>query len=67
MTTMNAGIRTLPGMIFLSSEINRLLSVSTAIVVSPMPSPFIAEVVTARVGHIPRVRTKVGFSFTSPL
>lgn len=29
--------------------------------------PFIADVVTARVGHIPSIMTKVGFSFIIPL
>ena len=55
------------GMIFLSKEINRLLSARTAIVVSPIPRPFMAEVVTASVGHMPSISTKVGFSFTRPL
>ena len=55
------------GMIFRSKEINILLRANTTIVVSPMPSPLIADVVTARVGHIPSISTKVGFSFTSPL
>ena len=36
-------------------------------VVSPMPSPFMALVVTARVGHIPSIITKVGFSLIIPL
>ena len=67
MITMNAGILTLFGITFLSSEMIRLLIISTAVVARPMPSPFIAEVVTARVGHIPRVRTKVGFSLNNPL
>ena len=29
-------------------------------------APFIADVVTASVGHIPSIRTSVGFSFTRP-
>ncbi len=44
-----------------------MLSASTTIVVNPIPNPFIAEVVTASVGHIPNISTKVGFSFTIPL
>ena len=36
-------------------------------VVSPIPSPFIAEVVTASVGHIPSISTKVGFPLIIPL
>ena len=31
---------------------------------SPIPSPLIADDVTAKVGHIPSIRTKVGFSTT---
>ena len=65
--TMNAGILTLSGMTFLSAEMKRLLNARTAAVVSPIPSPFIAEVVTASVGHMPSVRTKVGFSLIIPL
>ena len=44
-----------------------LEKIKTAVVESPMPIPFIAEVVTASVGHIPSIRMKVGFSFTIPL
>ena len=65
--TMNAGILTLSGITFLSTEIKRLLSARTAAVVSPIPRPFMADVVTASVGHIPRVRTNVGFSLIMPL
>ena len=35
-------------------------------VASPIPIPFTADVVVARVGHIPRTRTKVGLFFTIP-
>ena len=63
---MNAGIRTLSGITFLSNDINALESIRTAVVVSPMPSPFMAEDVTARVGHIPSIITKVGFSVIIP-
>jgi len=65
--TIKAGILTLSGIILRSSDIIRLLSASTTIVERPMPSPFIADVVTASVGHMPRVSTKVGFSFIIPL
>ena len=65
--TMNAGILTLSGITFLRSDMKRLLRVSTAAVVSPIPSPLTAEVVTARVGHMPSVRTSVGFSLMMPL
>ena len=62
MITMNAGILTLSGMILRMAEMIILLSASTTIVVSPIPNPFMADVVTARVGHMPKVSTKVGFS-----
>jgi hypothetical protein len=39
----------------------------TNIVASPMLIPFTAEVVVAKVGHIPRRSTKVGFSLIRPL
>ncbi len=41
--------------------------IRTAVVVSPIPTPLIAEVVTARVGHIPSIKTNVGFSLITPL
>ena len=43
--TIYAGILTLFGIMFLSREINRLLSASTTKVVKPIPKPFIADVV----------------------
>ena len=66
MITMYAGIRTLSGISFRSREIMKLLIVRITIVVSPMPSPLIAEDVTASVGHIPSIWTKVGFSVIIP-
>jgi hypothetical protein len=39
---------------------------STAIVANPIDIPFRAEVVVASVGHIPSIRTNVGFSLTMP-
>ena len=65
-TTINAGIRTLSGIILRNKEIITLLNANTTVVVSPIPKPFIAEVVTAKVGHIPSIRTKVGFSLNNP-
>ena len=65
--TINAGIRTLPGITPRSREIIRLLSANTTAVVSPIPKPLMADVVTANVGHIPSIKTKVGFSFSKPL
>ena len=65
--TMNAGIRTLSGMILRRSEINRFEKIRTTVVVRPIPIPFDAEVVIASVGHIPRSSTNVGFSLIIPL
>ena len=65
--TINAGILTLEGITLRKREIKRLLRASTTMVVSPIPSPLMAEVVTASVGHMPSISTKVGFSFTTPL
>jgi hypothetical protein len=39
---------------------------STAIVARPIDIPFMAEVVVASVGHIPSIKTSVGFSLTIP-
>ena len=44
-----------------------LEQMSTNVVAKPMDKPFTADVVVARVGHMPRSRTNVGFSFNSPL
>jgi hypothetical protein len=64
---MKAGIRTLSGIRFLINEITMFDIMSTAIVATPIPIPFIAEEVTPNVGHIPRISTNVGFSFNIPL
>ena len=64
---MKAGMRTLLGISPRSREMRRLLNARTTSVVSPIPRPFMAEVVTASVGHMPSISTKVGFSFTIPL
>jgi hypothetical protein len=56
----------LSGIIFLSKEITTFDPSSTKAVASPILNPFNAEDVVARVGHIPRIRTKVGFSFINP-
>jgi hypothetical protein len=47
-------------------EITKLVQISTAIVASPIDIPFMAEVVVASVGHIPSIKTNVGFSLTIP-
>ncbi len=65
-TTMNAGIRTRSGMMLRSAEISILDRISTTVVDTPMPMALIALDVTANVGHIPSIITKVGFSFIIP-
>jgi hypothetical protein len=66
MTTMNTGIRTISGVRFLIREITTFEQMSTNIVASPIDKPFMALVVVASVGHIPSIRTNVGFSLTMP-
>ena len=66
MTTMKTGMRTLSGVRLLSSEMTTLVQMSTTIVASPIDSPLMADVVVARVGHMPSIRTNVGFSLTMP-
>jgi hypothetical protein len=66
-TTINTGIRTLSGTIFLIIEITIFDIMSTAIVATPIPIPLIAEEVTPSVGHIPKIRTNVGLSLIIPL
>ena len=65
-TTINDGILILSGIIFLIKEITIFEHIKTTAVESPIPSPFIAELVTASVGHIPITCTKVGFSSMIP-
>ena len=60
-------MRTRSGMIFRSAEMIRFENTRTAVVDNPIPTPLIAVVVTARVGHMPNIRTKVGFSLMIPL
>lgn len=67
MTTTKTGMRTMSGVRFLMRDITRFEQMSTNIVASPIDRPLIAEVVVASVGHIPKRRTNVGFSFTTPL
>ena len=54
------------GVSFLISEMTMLEQISTTIVASPIIRPFKALVVVASVGHMPSIRTKVGFSLTMP-
>jgi hypothetical protein len=67
MTTMKAGIRTLSGTMPLMSEITIFDMIRTTIVATPIPIPLIADDVTPRVGHIPKIRTNVGLSLSMPL
>jgi hypothetical protein len=41
-------------------------SISTNAVANPIDIPLIADEVVARVGHIPKTSTKVGFSLNIP-
>ncbi len=66
MMTIKHGIRTLAGMRFRTDDITTFEQISTNVAASPMPSAFSSDVVTARVGHIPRTNLKMGFSFHSP-
>jgi hypothetical protein len=45
----------------------RFENTRTKVVAAPIPIPFIAAVVMARVGQVPRTITKVGFSLIRPL
>ncbi len=60
-------MRTLAGTKFLMSEITTLEQMSTAMVARPMLMPLMALPVVPRVGHIPNIRTNVGFSAMMPL
>ena len=64
---MYAAILILSGINFLSSEITMFEQISTAVVDSPIPIPLTTPVVTASVGHMPRNKTKDGFSCKRPL
>jgi len=63
---MKQGILTWSGTIFLIKEIAIFEQIRTAVVDKPIPRPFIKDVVTARVGHIPITCEKVGFSSIIP-
>lgn len=66
-TTTKTGMRTISGVRFFIRDITRFEHINTNIVANPIDRPFIADVVVASVGHIPRRRTNVGFSFITPL
>lgn len=67
MTTMKTGILTLSGVRFFISDMTKLEHISTNIVANPIEIPLMADVVVAKVGHMPSRRTNVGFSFNMPL
>ncbi len=60
-------MRTMSGVRFLMRDMAMLEQMSTNIVAKPIDIPLMADVVVASVGHIPRRRTKVGFSLMMPL
>ena len=66
-TTTKTGMRTISGVRFFIRDMTILEHISTNIVARPIDSPFIADVVVANVGHMPRSSTNVGFSLTMPL
>ena len=66
-TTIYTGMCTLSGTTGAMSEMTILLRMSTNMVARPISRPFMADVVVARVGHMPSTSTKVGFSLRSPL
>ena len=63
---MKAGIRTLSGIKLRSNDITALEHTSTIVAATPIPMPFIAAVVTARVGQVPSTSRKTGFSLIMP-
>jgi hypothetical protein len=65
-TTMNEGIRTISGTMFLIQEITMFEHTNTAMVAKPIPIPLMAEEVVPNVGHIPKRSTNVGFSLIIP-
>jgi hypothetical protein len=63
---MNAGMRTLSGITFLTSEITRFDITNTNAVAAPIPKPFTADEVTPNVGQHPSNNTNTGFSRMTP-
>ena len=61
-----AGIRTSLGIIFLKRETSTLLQIKTKVTASPIPTPFIAIVVKARVGQVPKTNFNEGFCAIKP-
>ena len=61
-----AGMRTLSGIKLRSNDITALEQTSTIVAAMPIPKPFTAAVVTARVGQVPSTNRKTGFSLMMP-
>ncbi len=66
-TIIKHGILTFDGIKFFIREIIMLEQINTNDVARPIARPFIAALVTARVGHIPISNLKMGFSLHKPL
>ena len=60
-------MRTISGIKFFNNDIAALEQIKTNIVANPILIPFIAELVVASVGHIPKSNTRMGFSRIIPL
>jgi hypothetical protein len=54
MTTTYDAMRIFAGMNFLRREITTFEQISTAMTDTPMPTPFLREVVVASDGHVPK-------------
>ena len=67
MITVKVVILTCGGMSFHMHEITKLDEISTNVVAMPIEKPKSALVVTARVGHIAKTWTKIGFCLQRPL
>ena len=63
---MNAGMRTLSGMMPFSAETVKLEHMSTIIVARPIDMPVIADEVVPKVGQRPRISTNVGLRLNRP-
>ncbi len=66
MITINEGILTLSGIMFLKIETTIFDITRTNVVANPIPRPLIAVVVTPSVGQSPRSRTNTGLSLIKP-
>ena len=66
-TMMKAGILIISGIILRNNDIIMLDATRTNVVAIPIPTPFVAEVVTASVGHAPKTNRNSGISSHNPL